>query len=299
MANAHNPRTTLALRGFAALCALSAIAWPVYRAALTPEEANRVIASVPKVDWNAVVNDPTKKLTISWLPLPQFPAGRKDALGVRMLEDQFNVDIEPIFLDSAGYENRKPLLFAGGEIPDVTWEGDPSDLRRDIYHGCLVPVPLDLIRKYAPVYYAITSHYAPLGWVYCRENGQNWGLPTIWTEGGLPVPGVWRKDWLDRVGLHGAPQTLDEFHEALRRFTFDDPNGDGRKNTYGMSGDTISWHQMFPEFFGAFGVLPFGWMERNGGLVWEASLRRRRQPCNFWPRGITRASLIRKWLPMV
>lgn len=41
-----------------------------------------------------------------------------------------------------------------------------------------------------------------------------------------------RKDWLDNLGLE-VPTTLDEFLEVARAFTFDDPDGNGRNDTYG------------------------------------------------------------------
>lgn len=43
----------------------------------------------------------------------------------------------------------------------------------------------------------------------------------------------YRKDWLANVGLQ-APKTLDEFYEMLYRFTYNDPDGNGREDTYGM-----------------------------------------------------------------
>lgn len=42
-----------------------------------------------------------------------------------------------------------------------------------------------------------------------------------------------RKDWLDRLGMQ-APETVTEFSEMLRRFTEDDPDGNGIKDTFGM-----------------------------------------------------------------
>ena len=41
-----------------------------------------------------------------------------------------------------------------------------------------------------------------------------------------------RKDWLDNLGLE-IPTTTDELMEVLRAFTFDDPDGNGRDDTYG------------------------------------------------------------------
>lgn len=240
----------------------------VHRAALTPEEAEARVTQIPEVNWDNVVDDGSEKLTIRWYPLPRFPSGLDSAFGVKLLEKEFNVDIEPILQDARGYSRRKPLMFASGNVPDITWDGDPLDVQRDIYHGCIVPVPLSVIKKHAPTYFKIVTDVAPMGWLYCHHNDMNWGLPIIWLGGGYSLPGLWRKDWLEKVGITKEPETLEEFHEAFKRFTFNDPDGNGEQDTYGLTNTTIGWYQMFTEFFGAYNTLPFDWEEKDGKIVW-------------------------------
>jgi putative aldouronate transport system substrate-binding protein len=58
---------------------------------------------------------------------------------------------------------------------------------------------------------------------------------------GLPDPGqipttdglVIRKDWLDKLGL-AMPKTLDDLLAVAKAFTENDPDGDGKNNTYGF-----------------------------------------------------------------
>jgi putative aldouronate transport system substrate-binding protein len=42
-----------------------------------------------------------------------------------------------------------------------------------------------------------------------------------------------RKDWLDKLGLK-EPKTIDDFYNVLKEFTYNDPDGDGKNDTYGM-----------------------------------------------------------------
>jgi putative aldouronate transport system substrate-binding protein len=68
-----------------------------------------------------------------------------------------------------------------------------------------------------------------------------------------------RQDWLDKLNLK-APTTLDEFMAVAKAFTENDPDGNGKNDTYGfgayegnrlgMGGDA----DRFGIFFGAFGV---------------------------------------------
>lgn len=44
---------------------------------------------------------------------------------------------------------------------------------------------------------------------------------------------VYRKDWLDNVGMK-TPQTIDEFYNMLKAFTLNDPDKNGKNDTYGM-----------------------------------------------------------------
>lgn len=252
----------------ALVCCLSIIGWAVYRSALSEEEVARMAAAPPTIDWENVVDDPSEKLTTTWYPLPRFPSGREGTWAELQLEEQFNIDIKPILTDGTAYGRRKPLMFAGGAIPDYTFDGDPVDVRRDVHHGCLVPVPRWVIRKYAPTYARFITENDPNGWLFAYANGQNYGIPTLYIDGAYAVPGVWRMDYLRNVGIDKIPETLDEFHEALYRMTYDDPDGNGKDDTYGMSGNVRLWAFVFPEFFGAFGVLPMDWQEVDGRIVW-------------------------------
>jgi putative aldouronate transport system substrate-binding protein len=68
-----------------------------------------------------------------------------------------------------------------------------------------------------------------------------------------------RKDWLDKLGLQ-VPVTLDEYLEVMKAFTFRDPDGNGRDDTYGygafieINNFEEGLGRRFDPFFGAFGV---------------------------------------------
>ena len=62
---------------------------------------------------------------------------------------------------------------------------------------------------------------------------------------------VIRKDWLDKLGLT-MPTTLDELYDVCYAFTFKDPDGNGKNDTYG---------------YGAFSVVgTWNMTEKNFGL---------------------------------
>ncbi|MBO1722884.1 sugar ABC transporter substrate-binding protein, partial [Extibacter sp. GGCC_0201] len=43
-----------------------------------------------------------------------------------------------------------------------------------------------------------------------------------------------RQDWLDNLGLY-MPTTAEELLDVMRAFTFDDPDGNGKDDTYGFT----------------------------------------------------------------
>nr|WP_249316994.1 extracellular solute-binding protein [Bacillus sp. FJAT-50079] len=45
---------------------------------------------------------------------------------------------------------------------------------------------------------------------------------------------IYRKDWADKLGI-STPTNVDEFYEMLRAFTEDDPDGNGKKDTIGLT----------------------------------------------------------------
>ncbi|CAG7615478.1 extracellular solute-binding protein [Paenibacillus allorhizosphaerae] len=187
-----------------------------------------------------------------------------------LIKQKFNVDIEllPIPNDVNARKDAIFLKIASGEIPN-TW----SDLRFPDYNklvreGAVAEIPEELLQKYAPKYMAwLKKHLGDDPFKYTRRDGKNYSMPIIWTLGPTQrVLGI-RQDWLDKVGITKKPETLDELENALRKFRNDDPDGNGKKDTYGLTGRSDSLEQIFTSVFGAFGVYPGAFYEENGKIV--------------------------------
>jgi len=264
----------LAILSVVALGALAGIT-AVYRAAYTPEELAARQSRASEVDWDNVTVDTAERMTLCILI---GSTGREGSWIEQLLEERFNIEIKPIFLGPAAYSYGKPLMMAGGDVPDMLLEPDPIMVQRDAYHGFLMQLPRRVILKHAPNYVRALNQGDAVGWLYANWNGQNYGIPNTFLSLRWSVPGVWRADWLENVGIDTVPETLDEMHEVLRRFTFDDPDGNGKQDTWGMSGDVTNWWwASFADIFGAYGVLPFDWMERDGVAVWGGTLPEAKQ----------------------
>ena len=222
-----------------------------------------------------------RKMTITWMGIPYNPSAHENTFPEKLLEEKFNIDIKPIFLDTGAYKTKKPIMLSSNEIPDLIYELDPLDVQADIAQGFLSEVPYETIKKYAPTVYKQLNDTVPEAWLFSESNGKNYGVPNINYAGNTPRLGIWRTDWLHNVGITKIPETLDEMHTALLKFTNEDPDRNGKKDTYGMSGDVKSYYTSFTEIFGAYGIIPFDWMEKDGKLVYGGTLPENKQVINL------------------
>jgi len=63
-------------------------------------------------------------------------------------------------------------------------------------------------------------------------NGKNYIVPSIAAAARAAV--IYRKDWADKVGAP-VPNTIENFYKMAQLFTENDPDGNGKKDTYGYS----------------------------------------------------------------
>jgi putative aldouronate transport system substrate-binding protein len=242
--------------------------------ALMPTNAkSREVMNLPSpVDWASVEDDPAQKLYLRWLGIIAYSGGKEGSWIERNLEQRFNIELDPLFMDGNAYERRRPLMLVGGDIPDVMWAGDPLQVRANLRNGFIMEIPYEVILKHAPHYVKLVNTYGKEAWLYTQYQGRNFGLPTVQAGGNRPRIGCWRLDWLKRVGIDKVPETVEEMREALHRFRYNDPDGNGRQDTYGWSPNITHWSLIFDNVFAAYDVLAFDFMKRDGKVVWGGLL---------------------------
>ncbi len=224
-------------------------------------------SGVEQADISAFV-ETDEKLEISWLGYAVLPGVEEGTAPELLLEDKFNVELKPIFTESAKYTDKKNALLQSGEIPDFIYELDPMHVYADARDEYLLEIPYAAIQKYAPELFAELNEKAPSVWAYSYYEGANYGLPNLNHAHVVPKLSTYRGDWLDKLGME-VPETIDELHDVLYAFTHNDPDGNGKDDTWGYSPYSSSHYQwFFAEMFGAYGVLPFDWQEVDGKIVY-------------------------------
>ncbi|MCZ8517132.1 extracellular solute-binding protein [Paenibacillus filicis] len=90
------------------------------------------------------------------------------------------------------------------------------------------------------------------------KDGKIYGVFTKFQGGTMPIV---RADWLKKLNLP-EPKTLDDYYNVLKAFTEQDPDGNGKKDTYGLS--TAGMYEL-QGFFSAAG-LKQRYVEKDGKL---------------------------------
>lgn len=182
--------------------------------------------------------------------------------------------IEPVFMrpEISTYYDKLNLIMSSKNMPDLI-QGRFEDLYRYAKEGLLVPLD-DLLKTHGK---DILEKMPENAWQHTMVDGKIYGIPSVYfypVEGKDSIPNrvLWmRRDWSQKLGIKD-PATLQEFTEMLRAFTYNDPDGNGKKDTLGISGYIRDGElRGLDPIFGAFGVIQHGatWSDVDGKVVYN------------------------------
>ncbi|SFA75036.1 putative aldouronate transport system substrate-binding protein [Cohnella sp. OV330] len=207
-----------------------------------------------------------------------FDADKTNLNGYAMnaIREKLGVDLDFYTSTNDPDAIREKLLLqiASGDIPDWWKEVPFADADKFADQGAAAEIPLELLEKNAPNYMKwMEKNLGPDPMRYVRRpDGKIYSLPVLWTLASSSEVLGYRKDWLEKVGIAKTPETIDEMGEALTKFRNDDPDGNGKKDTYGMTAVTTSGQgpsiaAIFSPVFGAYGVYPGATVDMDGKAV--------------------------------
>lgn len=172
------------------------------------------------------------------------------------------VDVKNIFLP--GWDEAKTkinlLMTDKNQMPDVLWWWDMNKEYNQWIQGGAIQ---DLVPHLQANGKNIINYYPKETMFYHWEDGKMFRIPGDVSEPGTMTT-IIRKDWLEKLGLE-VPTTLDEYIAVLKAFTHDDPDGNGKDDTYGISGENL--YRAFAPFFLSHGVDPDQFMVMEDGTV--------------------------------
>ncbi|WP_235886313.1 extracellular solute-binding protein [Paenibacillus cymbidii] len=159
------------------------------------------------------------------------------------LDKALNIDLNfNVYPSADDYTNQLNVRMASGNFPDL-FAVDRPQLKEFVKQGLLLDFT-PYLDKLKDVRNLIGEDSLKKGMV----DGKVYAIAKSPLNPSLTY---WiRQDWLDKLGLK-VPTTLDELMNVATAFTNNDPDGNGKKDTYGITGQGL---QAFAPIFGAFGV---------------------------------------------
>jgi putative aldouronate transport system substrate-binding protein len=147
---------------------------------------------------------------------------------LKKLNERFNVDLKVEKIPQGNYVEKLTAVVSSGDMKDMVGFGptDQTLFQKWAKQGAFLPLD-DYINKYESLK-AVPKEV----WDQFRINGKIYGIPS-WspTEGSSFMI---RKDWLDALGLK-MPTSYQELKEVAIAFTKNDPNKNGKADTYGLA----------------------------------------------------------------
>jgi putative aldouronate transport system substrate-binding protein len=174
----------------------------------------------------------TKKHTITYLGAAYGAVFPADGKGIQLINEKFNVDYKPTFIPNEQYSDRLTTMIAGGDMPDIAKWGTANYVyKKWAKEGGLLA--LDEYIENDPYFDKIPDAV----WDQVRVDGKIYAIPKFFLMDGGATP-VIRKDWLDNLGLD-VPTNYDELKQVAIAFAKNDPDGNGKDDTYGW---TVPWN---------------------------------------------------------
>ncbi|OAS21220.1 extracellular solute-binding protein [Paenibacillus oryzisoli] len=172
---------------------------------------------------------------------------RDDNSVTKEIEKRTHVKLNVNMLPNNDFNSKYNALAASGDIPDMSRLGS-FDYQKFVDQGLFLDVT-PYLAQYAP---NLMKNVKPEMWELTKHKGKQYVIPYE-NAAGKEVPVV-RKDWLDVLNRK-MPTNLEEFEQMLKAFTYDDPDKNGKNDTYGI-GNANTYAESFMPIFGAFGISP-------------------------------------------
>lgn len=186
----------------------------------------------------------TEKMTIKMFA-PQLASieNMETNTFTKMLEEKTNIQIKWDLVPDKALNDRKQLMLASGDYPEVILHGSLTKEEQMKYGKQGVFIPLnDLIDQYAPNFKKALEELPYLKTSVTAPDGNIYALPQINECYHCNfAQKMWiNQAWLDELGL-SMPTTTDEFYEVLKAFKNGDPNKNGKPDEIPLTGSDDMW----------------------------------------------------------
>lgn len=171
---------------------------------------------------------------------------------------KINVEIPP----STSYNERLQMMLASTEYPELVLFPNSTDamfvdaVRNEVF------LPLNDYLTSTP---NLMQYSYEVSWESLKVLGDDQIFAVPRTSIARADGYLIRADWLQKLGIElteGQPITIAKLEEIATAFTFDDPDGNGVNDTYGVGTNCSAEGNLAVQYGWAFGLI--GWQEYDG-----------------------------------
>ncbi|NOU88735.1 extracellular solute-binding protein [Paenibacillus sp. LMG 31460] len=194
----------------------------------------------------------------------------------RYIEKKLNVKVTHAWQTETpdAYQQKLSVSIASHDLPDAFIVNEKQ--LKQLVEADLIADLTDVYQKLASP--LIKEYYGSYGDRVINRatiNGKLMGLPSTNIGGEHDLTWI-RQDWLEKLGLQ-PPKTLDELNAVAKAFIEKDPDGNGQKDTYGMTGiQTLGGdygsQNAFDPIFGALHAYKGQWIKDKSGNISYSSI---------------------------
>lgn len=141
------------------------------------------------------------------------------------IEAYTNTDLQIQWIPLSAYDDKLRLMLASGELPKLIKLGYSPTYIDTLKAGQFWELG-PLLKDYPNLSAVDATYYENIS-----IEGKVYGIPLFRSPGRASFQ--YRKDWFDRLGLK-PPVTLEDWYHVIRSMTLDDPDGNGKQDTYGL-----------------------------------------------------------------
>ncbi|WP_374020884.1 extracellular solute-binding protein [Paenibacillus thiaminolyticus] len=202
--------------------------------------------------------------------------------------EKFNIKVEDEWAaDASQYNNKINLSIASNTLPDVFW-ADSSQFAQVVKSGLAADLT-DVFEKYASPKLKEIMAADEVAFNSGKKDGKLMGISTQHYGAISQMNAVWiRQDWMKNLGL-SAPKTMDDLINICEQFTNNDPDGNGKNDTYGLAMDKTlgAMYALMP----AYHANPQIWLTDDSGATVYGSVQDEVKPVlqafqNMYSKGI-------------
>ncbi|WP_123039606.1 extracellular solute-binding protein [Cohnella candidum] len=196
----------------------------------------------------------------------------------RDLKDQLGITLKNKWVVKADQGAEKMnVSIASGDLPDV-FAVNATQLKQLADAGQILDLT-DLYQQYASPLVKEFADATTNGLAAATFGGKLMAFPAgVATIDNSPM--LWiRKDWLTKLNL-AEPKTMDDVQKIAEAFVNQDPDGDGKKDTYGLGlNKTLVWTNgggafgSLEGFFNGYHAYPQSWIKASDGTLAYGSVQ--------------------------